>query len=231
MRKEDAMSPETQPWGDPARAKVLFVGHDARLQRSDTVAPYAFFADYYSEFSAKPTYGPDGAKYGLAEKVFEMVGWLTGGLVLPDEVVVTNLCNETLPHAPKNRTVLIPEEQASRGIAGLRQLLSGSSIRVVMATSQQVNYWLQRLHFCTASDAFLKAAEPKGKGVECSAPYYEPRRGRAFTLVCGKRFDGPDGVGVFPVVHPKNWPLVAGFATAYGAAHERCRERVQAELG
>ncbi len=222
------MSVATKPYGDPTRSSVLFIGHDPRLQKSDTVAPFSLFADYY--FRPRPASSSEAAKYDLAKAVFQMVGWLTGGSVHPEEMVVTNLCNEALPHAPNGKTVLIPEEQATRGVAELHQLLSGSSIRVIVATSQQVNYWLQRLGLCSANTAFLEAAEPSPRGRSAAPAFYQPRKPRAFTLVCGQRHVGPAGTPVFPVVHVKNWPLRGRFLDAYGAAHERCRHLIQQDL-
>jgi hypothetical protein len=222
------MSIATKPYGDPARASVLLIGHDPRLQQSDTVAPYSLFADYH--FRPKPTKGSESAKYDLAAAVFGMVGWLTGDGVRADEVVVTNLCNQTLPHAPKGRTVLIPEAQAACGIAELHSLLSGSSIRVIIAMSQQVNYWLQLLGFCAANPAFLEAAQPSASGVANDLPFYQQRKPGAFTIVCGRRHEGPGGVPVFPVVHVKSWPLEGPFLNAYGLAHESCRELIPQEL-
>ena len=35
-----------KPYGDPATAKVLVVGHDPRLHRSKAEAQCAFFMDY-----------------------------------------------------------------------------------------------------------------------------------------------------------------------------------------
>jgi len=40
----------TQPYGDITKAKVLIIGHDPRLQQSDTMAGFCFFADYYFIF-------------------------------------------------------------------------------------------------------------------------------------------------------------------------------------
>jgi hypothetical protein len=58
------LSPTTLPYGNPETAKILILGHDARLQKSDAVAQYAFFADHYFQFKKKPTYGR--ASFGAA---------------------------------------------------------------------------------------------------------------------------------------------------------------------
>lgn len=143
----------TKPYGNPARAKVMLIGHDPRLQQSETVASYCLFADYY--FRPKPSGRSEAAKYGLAASSFQLVLSLTGSSVSPEEVLLTNLCNRALPHAPRGKTVLIPRHEAERGIVELRQLLDGSTVRVILAMSQQVNYWLQKLIFCTATEEFL----------------------------------------------------------------------------
>lgn len=211
---------ESKPYGDPNRAKVMLVGHDPRLQASETVAPYCLFADYY--FRPRPQSGAGARKYGLAAAAFGLVTDLTGGAVPPGEVLLTNLCNRALPHAPKGKTVLIPEHEAECGVRRLRWLLDGSTVRVILAMSQQVNYWLQRLRFCSQCEEFLVAAEPVEAGLRNKPPFYQPEARRAFTLVCGKRHDGPCGIPVFPVVHVKNWPLKGGFKDAYGGAHAEC---------
>lgn len=224
-------TPAAKPYchGDPKQAKVMVIGHDPRLQRSDTVAPYCLFADYF--FRPKPTKGSEAAKYGLAASTFRMVSDLTGGMADPEEVLVTNLCNCALPHAPQGKTVLIPQNEAQRGIDEIRRLLDGSSVRAVLAMSQQVNWWLQRLGFCAVNEGFLSAAEPRASGLRHDPPFYQSKRPRAFTLVCGDRNEGPGGVPVFPVVHVKNWPLKGRFREAYGDAHERCARFVQTEMG
>ena len=60
----------TQPFcaGDISRAKVLVIGHDPRLQKTDTQAGYAFFADYF--YHAIPLKKSERAKYQLAEAMF-----------------------------------------------------------------------------------------------------------------------------------------------------------------
>jgi hypothetical protein len=51
-------------------------------------------------------------KYELAAALFNLIIDLTSGIILPEEVCVTNLCNDPLPHAPIGKTVYIPEESA-----------------------------------------------------------------------------------------------------------------------
>jgi len=195
----------TKPYGDPEKARVLVVGHDPRLQSSDTAAEYAFFADYF--FRTAPRSGPEKRKYGLAASVFHMVASLTCGRVEPDEVLLTNLCNQSLPHAPKRKTVLIPETAARVGVSQIAGLVSNSTIKVVLAMSQQVNYWLRALEYCDADPIFVKEAKPKQVGVDHAPPYYEPQKPKAFLRVCGQALESPGEFVVVPVLHVKQWPL------------------------
>ena len=211
------------PYGNPTTAKVLLIGHDPRLQSSDTVAQYAFFADHYFQHDAPPTHGPAKAKYGLAKAVFDYVAWLTAGRYTPDQVLLTNLCNHALPHAPKGKTVYIPESAAREGLTSIRSLLAQGSVEVIFATSNQVTYWLGQLGFFDPGSDFLRAAAPQPKGVANDPPYYAQSKSRSFTLVCGKRFVADGRWTLVPVVHVKNWPLTGRFTKAYGQALEGVR--------
>jgi hypothetical protein len=154
--------------GDLSKAQVLVIGHDPRLQESNT-----------------------------------------------------HLCNVGLPHAPKGKTVLIPEQEAEAGVNVIRGILNQSSIEVIFAMSEQVNYWLQKLGFYPAVPDFLDKAEPKPRGLSHDPPYYEHRESKAFQLICGQcHTDGSRKV--FPVLHAKQWPLRGGLARAYGKAYENC---------
>lgn len=53
------------------RPKVLLIGHDPCLRKSDTIAAYALFSDYYFKFKSEPLNGSDRRKYGLAKNSFE----------------------------------------------------------------------------------------------------------------------------------------------------------------
>lgn len=214
------MQPDMFCAGDARKAKVLVVGHDPRLQETDTLAAKALFGDYY--FKAIPTRGNELAKYKLAEAVYGYVGYLTSYKYTARQIALTNLCNEGLPHAPRGKTVYIPEDRALKGIREMKDILSGSDIEVIFAMSAQVNYWLQKLEFYPAVGEYVAAAEPLAKGVEHNPPYYEQRRGRAFTLICGNRYLTKDQRSIFPILHVKNWPLRGGFVAAYKKSYETC---------
>lgn len=49
-------------------AKVLIIGHDPRLQSSDTKAEYVLFADYYFKTDIKG--GAEKRKQGLAKSLY-----------------------------------------------------------------------------------------------------------------------------------------------------------------
>ncbi len=212
---------DAKPFGDPRTAKILVIGHDPRLQRSDTIAPFCFFADYY--FRAIPTQPSERAKYKLASALFACVRYLTNNAYADDHVLVTNLCNTSLPHAPKSKTVLIPEPAAREGLQGIRDLLSMSSITIIFPMSLQVNYWLQKLGFYVSEPGFVADSEPRRKGLQSDPPYYQPTKDRTFQRICGNRYIGDDKYALFPILHIKQWPLQNNFARAYSHAYERCR--------
>ena len=205
---------------DLSKAKVLVIGHDPRLQESHTLADYAFFADYF--LKPIPTRKSERAKYQLAEAVFSYISYLTSYKYPANQLVLTNLCNTALPHAPKGKTVYIPEAEARNGISVIQDILNSSRIEVIFAMSAQVNYWLQKLGFYPAVAEFLSNAEPKAKGTTHTPPYYEPVRGKAFIHICGKQYATGDNRSIVPVLHIKNWPLRGPFARAYSKAYEAC---------
>lgn len=206
--------------GNVNKAKVLVIGHDPRLQQSHTLADCAFFADYF--FKPIPTRKSELAKYQLAEAVFSYIGYLTSYKYSATQIILTNLCNNALPHAPKGKTVYIPEAEARDGTSAMQAILSQSNVDIVFAMSGQVNYWLQKLGVYPAVAEFLSSAEPKSKGVTHTSPYYEATRGRAFTHICGNQYSMGNHRRIIPILHIKNWPLRGPIAKAYGKAYEAC---------
>ncbi len=162
------------------------------------------------------------AKYNLAKAVFNYISNLTSFRYTADQIVLTNLCNNALPHAPKGKTVYIPESEARIGICTIQNILIQSCIEVIFAMSAQVNYWLQKLGFYPAVTEFLSSAEPKAKGVNYTPPYYEAKTGRAFTHICGRRYTKDNNLSIIPVLHVKNWPLRGPFAQVYSKAYDAC---------
>jgi hypothetical protein len=212
---------QTRPFcaGDLSKARVLVIGHDPRLQKSGTQAEYALFADYF--FKPIPTRKSELAKYHLAEATFGYIGYLTSYKYPADQLVLTNLCNVALPHAPTGKTVLIPEEEAQVGVNAIRDLLGQSNIEIIFVMSMQVNYWLQKLSFYPSITDFLKKAEPRARGISSKPPYYEPQQSKAFQLICGQCYTS-DNRKIVPILHVKNWPLRGAFAQAYRVSYENC---------
>ena len=209
---------ETKTFGDTSKARVLVIGHDPRLQQSDTIAEYCFFADYF--FKPIPTKSSELAKYNLAESLFSYIGYLTSYKYTSDKLIITNLCNKSLPHAPKGKTVLIPEEYAKEGIENINDIiLKSSRIEIIIAMSQQVNYWLQKIGFYFSTENYLEQSEPKMKMTENG--YYEPIGKSPFLRICGNRyFVGK--IPLFPVLHVKQYPLKGPIKKNYENSCRNC---------
>lgn len=224
------MAELTKPYcfGGFTNSKVLAIGHDPRLQRSDTLAQYALFADYF--FRQKPDNASERAKYDLAESLFSYIGYLTSYTYSSSQIAVTNLCNAPLPHAPRGKIVLIPEEQALNGLKAIESILSQSSIELIFPMSLQVNYWLQKFSFFSGPPEFLNLARPIDRGLTHDPPYYQPYKNRAFTLLCGKKFQTKDGRLLIPILHVKQWPLKGRVAEAYKAAYTECIDMLKPSL-
>jgi hypothetical protein len=213
---------KTQDWKPTKTAQALLIGHDPRLQKSDTQAPYALFADYY--FKQAPTKTNEKRKYGLAKTTFDNISFLTNNTIQPESIYVTNLCNDGLPHAPKGETVLIPEEIAEEGIDRINIILKENpTIKHIFPISLQVNYWLQKLGFYSSNDNFVEQSEPKEIGLKNDPPYYQPRYTKTFLLICGKVFPINEGKQiVVPILHSKQYPLTER-TRAYKPGYEKLK--------
>ena len=207
------MTEQTKPWGDFSKAKILVIGHDPRLQNSESIAEYCFYSDYF--FKEIPKRSNELQKYKLAEAVYSYISYLTSYQYTADQYYITNLCNHELPPAPKNKTVLIPESEVNPGIKALENILSEAEIEIIFAMSQQVNYWLQKLGFCEADSKYLKIAAPKEKGIESEQPFYEPQKSSAFKRICGNKYMVDKKYPLYPVLHVKNYPLKGRFKRNY----------------
>lgn len=200
-------------------AQILLIGHDPRLQSSDTQATYALFADYY--FKPVSTQVSELRKLGLAKSAFGCIEYLLRDKFDSERLLVTNLCNNQLPASPKGKTVLIPRTEAQIGIDAIDLLLKSSNIQMIFAMSLQVNYWLHVLQFCQVNDSFITAAQPRSKGIAATQPYYEPSKSGAFELICGKRQRTRHSIPLYPILHVKNWPLKGKFLK-YQEDYESC---------
>ena len=203
----------TQSWYGSETSKVLIIGHDPRLQTSQTEAEFCFFANYY--FKEKLAGANEKAKYNLASALFGCISYLINNKYSIQEFVITNLCNNFLPPTINKKTVLIPEKFAFEGLEEIRKILKNLEIEIIFAMSLQVNYWLQKLGFYFSIDEFLKGAEPQKSGINSRPPYYQPKDSSVFKLICGKEYIAGDKFRLFPILHIKNWPLKGRFQETY----------------
>jgi hypothetical protein len=211
-------------WGEIEKARILVIGHDPRLQSSDTIAEYPFFANYFTGYPKPSKFNRN--KYNLAKSTFHQVYDLTNYNYQAEDIYITNLCNEELPHAPKGKTVFIPEEIAIEGVNRIKSLLLDSKIDIIFPTSLQVNYWLQKLKFYESENPdFILNAEPKRIGKENNPPYYIPIKSKAFQLICGNIYTSYDQRHkVIPILHPKSYSsLFLKFKEVYGPKYENIR--------
>lgn len=202
--------------------RALLIGHDPRLQQSDTQAEYVLFANYYFDKTIKDR--AFKSKYGLAASAFNQITHITNGKIKPEEIYITNLCNSALPHAPKNKTVYIPEEKAITGVENIKKIIDeNSTIEYLFPMSLQVNYWLQKLGLYYSSDEFIEKSTPKTIGIQNKPPYYEQTGKSPFLLICGNLYRVTGGSQVvIPILHAKCFPLNKQFK-AYEPAYENIR--------
>lgn len=201
--------------------KVLLIGHDPRLQGSDTIADYALFSNYF--FVAEPKSGSEKKKYGLAAKSFGQILDITKGKYKAEEIYVTNLCNDILEHAPKGKTVFIKEDVAKRGYERIVKIINQyKTIEYIFPMSQQVNYWLQYFGLYHTDTEFLENAKPKQKGIDSEKPYYEAilQGKHPFLDICGKVYETKTGQKVIPILHTKQYSRLM----AYFPCYERIKE-------
>lgn len=198
---------QIQDWKPTKEPKALLIGHDPRLQTSNTIAEFALFANYYFVSNIKDR--SFKSKYGLAASAFNQITSITNGKIKPDEVYVTNLCNSALSHAPKGKTVYIPKEKALEGFDNIIRILSENpTIEYIFPMSLQVNYWLQSFGFYDSENSFKEKSVPKPTGVKNIFPYYEATQKRTFLMICGNRYKviGSERI-VIPILHAKCFPL------------------------
>lgn len=210
-------------WKAVKTAKVLLIGEDSNLQWSDAVPEFVMFADYF--FRKFPKDHGERSRNVEARNVFAQITDLTDGLITAEDVYITNLCNDSLEHAPKGKRVLIPEAKALKGIEHINWILSENpSIEWIFSMSLQTNYWLQKTEFCIGEDIFVKAAEPRRIGIECIQPYYQPVNGKAFSEICGNIYNVKNGaIKVIPILPAKDYPLKEQNIERYAGAYDKIR--------
>lgn len=202
--------------------RALLIGHDPRLQNSDTQAEFVLFANYFFDDTIKDR--TFKSKYGLAASAFNQITHISNGKIKPEETYVTNLCNSALPHAPKSKTVYIPEDKAVEGIENIKRIIEENpSIEYIFPMSLQVNFWLQKLGLYYSSDEFVENSTPKTKGIQNEPPYYEPKEKSPFLMICGNKYQVTGGTQtVIPILHAKCFPLNKQFR-AYEPAYVRIK--------
>lgn len=213
----------SKDWKAIENAKVLVIGEDSNLQWSETVPEYVMFADYY--FRGFPKDHGERSRNVEARTLFDYITSLTAGRITPEEVYITNLCNDNVEPSPKGKRVFIPEAKALKGIDHIEWVLSENpSIKYVLAMSLQTNYWLQKVGFYGGDTNFLSAAEPRRLGIMNEQPFYQPVDGKAFSAICGNIYEAKKfPVKVIPILPSKDYPLSEQNMERYGEACERVR--------
>lgn len=213
----------TKDWKATKEAKVLVIGEDSNLQWSETVPEYVMFADYY--FRSFPQDHGERSRNVEARNLFDYIMKSTANRITPEEVYITNLCNDDVEPSPKGKRVFIPEAKAAKGIEHIEWILTQNpSIKHVLAMSLQTNYWLQNLGFYGEDSAFLAAAEPRRTGTENDQPFYQPVDGKAFSAICGNIYEAKKfPVKVVPILPAKDFPLSLQNYERYGEAYEKIR--------
>lgn len=207
-------------WKAKKDAKILVVGEDSNLQWSETVPEYVMFADYY--FRSFPQDHGERSRNVEARNLFNYITSLTANKVTPEEVYITNLCNDNVEPSPKGKRVFIPEAKALKGIEHIKWILSENpSIKYIFAMSLQTNYWLQKADFYTGNADFLSAAEPRRTGMENEQPFYQPVNGKAFSSICGNVYEVEGSlVKVIPILPTKDFPLSGQNIDRYNKGYE-----------
>jgi hypothetical protein len=196
----------TKPFGNPETATIFVIGHDPRLQYSVAEAEFAFFLQYL--LKPKPTWKPEAKKYELAQGVVNYISQVCGQSVSLPELLVTNLCNEFLPHTPNSGTVLIPEDLAKQGVEDIGRLVNRGRFQLILSMAVQPFYHLCRLGFIDDDTdtikQFVTSARPNPTKAKQSI--YVPTGKAPFLTVCGQPFHHQH-VPVVPILHVKQWPL------------------------
>lgn len=213
----------TKDWKAKEVAKVLVIGEDSNLQWSETVAKYAMFADYY--FREFPEDHGERSRNVESRHLFNHITKLADNGVRPEDIYVTNLCNDDVEQAPKGKRNFIPEAKALKGVDHIEWILSEyPSIKCVFAMSLQTNYWLQKTGFYGGDETFLHAAQPRHMGMESFPPYYQPVDGKALTTICGNIYDANKfPVKVIPILPAKDFPFSDQNMERYGEAYDKIR--------
>lgn len=205
-----------KPFGDMEKTKILIIGHDPKLQRSDAQAQYVFFLDYLER--PPPAHPSERRKYDFASSVVSYIKYLTGSNLSLEDMLFTNLCNEFLERPIDGGTVLITDDAADRGLQTIESILQRGSFKLIFPMAPQVFYHLVRTGFVPHLDEnlgeFIGRAQPRRSAKERKA--YVPNGQSPFLLVCGRLYrHRRDHTPIIPVVHVKQWPLNSRMAPHY----------------
>jgi hypothetical protein len=213
--KGGAMS-QCKPYGDPKRACVMVIGHDPRLQNSNTEASCAFFLDYLDK-QPRSNKASEKRKCELAKAVVSYVRYLVGASLPLEDMYFTNLCNTFLDRSISKGTVLIPNELANRGVEEIEKAISRGSFKVILVMAPQVFYHLIRTGFVADSNKNLERSfSPSPSAIEKRD--YKPSSKSPFLKVCGEIYHHRnDSIPIIPILHVKQWPLNAKMEPHYGS--------------
>jgi hypothetical protein len=200
-----------KPFGNPQNSKIMVVGHDPRLRKSETEAEYCFFLEYLALNTV--TSNADKQKKAFAETTVEYIRSIVGSEVQLEDIYFTNLCNRFLSRPIIKGTVLIPDVDADNGIDKIENTINSGSFLIILSMSLQVFYHLARTGFMTESGKelkeFIEQAKPDPKYSAQNA--YKSLGKSPFLSVCGQIFHHRyDSIPIVPILHVNqfNKPLM-----------------------
>lgn len=228
------MCEECKSWGDLAKAKVLVIGHDPNLHSTERIPEFCFCANYIKLKGKKKTGKGEIEKFNLASKTYDYVKWLTSNIIKEEEFYFTNLCNKKLPRPMIDyefdlHEFYISRENAEEGLRQIRNILENSNIKLILATSLQVNYWLQKLDFYKFDIEFVRDAEPEPWCItmNCYSPISRfTEKKRLFYSICGEKFITEKGHFLFPILHIKAMSNI-DIQEIYGSKLNKCIEAIK----
>ena len=220
-----------KPFGNIDKARILVIGHDPRLRRSDAKTQYAFFLSYLEK--QRPTRPSERRKYDFASSVVNYIRHLGGPSVALEDMFFTNLCNEFLEHPIAGGTVFITDDAAERGTQAIEGMLSSGSFKVILSMAPQVLYHLVRLGFIANPDENLRTflITARSSPATANRKAYVPVGRSPFLKVCGRKYyHRNDGVPIIPIVHAKQWPLNKRMEPHYGSLMRMATKHARACL-
>ncbi|MCS2958513.1 hypothetical protein NXX53_18710 [Bacteroides salyersiae] len=102
----------TKDWKAINTPQILVVGEDSNLQWSETVAKYAMFADYY--FRNFPEDHGERSRNVESRNLFDYIMELTDHQLTPEDVYITNLCNDEVEARTQGKKNIHPGRKSSK---------------------------------------------------------------------------------------------------------------------